>query len=40
MGSNEKHPIIANGQYYVEPLKKRNSGGSKANVNRIMTEIN
>lgn len=29
MGSNEKHPIIANGQYYVGPLKKRNSGGSK-----------
>ena len=22
-----KHPIIANGQYYIEPLFKRNGGG-------------
>lgn len=29
MTKNEKHPIIANGQYYIEPLVKRNVGGSK-----------
>lgn len=28
MGTNGKHPIIANGQYYIEPLTKRNGGGS------------
>ena len=28
MGDNAKHPIIANGQYYIEPLIKRSGGGS------------
>lgn len=28
MGTNGKHPIIANGQYYIEPLTKRKGGGS------------
>lgn len=27
MKTNGKHPIIANGQYYIEPLTKRNGGG-------------
>lgn len=26
MKTNGKHPIIANGQYYIEPLTKRNGG--------------
>ena len=30
MVDNAKHPIIANGQYYIEPLTKR-SGGSSPN---------
>ena len=28
MANNGKHPIIANGQYYIEPLSKRTGGGS------------
>lgn len=27
MRNSGKHPIIANGQYYIEPLIKRNGGG-------------
>lgn len=26
MENNKKHPIIANGQYYIEPLKKKYNG--------------
>ena len=28
MANNGKHPIIANGQFYIKPLEKRTGGGS------------
>lgn len=28
MANNGKHPIIANGQFYIQPLEKRTGGGS------------
>ena len=27
MGNSAKHPIIGNGQYYIEPIIKKNFGG-------------
>lgn len=30
MANNGKHPIIGNGQYYIEPLIRKNSGGTPA----------
>ena len=34
MGTNGKHPIIANGQYYIEPLTKR-KGGGRMNMGKL-----
>lgn len=30
MANNGKHPIIGNGQYYIEPLIRKNFGGKPA----------
>lgn len=29
MGNSAKHPIIGNGQYYIEPIIKKNFGGGE-----------